>query len=102
MSITVGGLYQNATFLYGMRLVAGGAGMDEFVSWVHAVEDACAVQGLRGGEVAFTSGLVGAEQCHQLKDATTLKAPKGRHKTGPLFQQIHAQIGARILGDSAN
>ena len=41
-------------------------------------------------------------QCHQLKDATTLKAPKGRHKTGPLFQQIHAQIGARILGDSAN
>ena len=43
-----------------------------------------------------------AYQCHQLKDATTLKAPKGRHKIGPLSRRIHAQIGARILGDSAN
>ncbi len=61
MAITVSGLYQNATFLYGMLLVAGAGGMETPALWAHAVEDEDAARGLRGGEVAFTAALPGAD-----------------------------------------
>jgi hypothetical protein len=60
MAITVGGLYQNSTKLYGMRLSAGAGGMEAPALWAHAVEDEDAARGMRGGEVAFTAALPGA------------------------------------------
>ena len=39
MAITLARICANAEKTYGMKLIAGRAGMDNFVRWVHIVED---------------------------------------------------------------
>lgn len=57
MAITLGRLCEDAESTYGMKLLAGASGLDNFVRWVHTVE-ACAAPGfLHGSELVFTTGI---------------------------------------------
>lgn len=57
MAIMVRKLYKNATFLYGMNLVAGKGGLSNLVQWVHIIEDEAVSGFLHGGELVFTAGI---------------------------------------------
>ena len=57
MAVTLQKLCEKANYLYGMRVLAGAAGMNRPVQWVHVVEDAEAAAFLRGGELIFTTGI---------------------------------------------
>lgn len=58
MSIMVKKLYKNGSFLYKMKLVAGGNGLSNLVKWVHIIEDDQATDFLHGGELVFTAGIL--------------------------------------------
>ena len=57
MAVTLRKLCERANYLYGMRVLAGGEGMDRPVQWVHVLEDAEAADFLHGGELIFTTGI---------------------------------------------
>jgi hypothetical protein len=57
MPITLGKLCENAENLYGMKLLAGSAGLDSFVRWVYAVEDTEKLSFLHGNELVLTTGI---------------------------------------------
>lgn len=57
MAITLGKLCTNAESTYSMKLVAGAAGMDNFVRWVHMIEDTEVPSFLHGNELVFTTGI---------------------------------------------
>ena len=50
--------YQDAKARYGLRLIAGGAGVTREFNWVHLVEDIGNAGFLRGGELVITTGLM--------------------------------------------
>lgn len=57
MAITLNRLCENVEKTYGMKLIAGAAGMDNFVRWVHMVEDREVAGFLHGNELIFTTGI---------------------------------------------
>lgn len=57
MAVTLAMLCGSTEEKYSMKLVAGRAGMDNIVRWVHIVEDSGAKPFLRGGELAVTTGI---------------------------------------------
>lgn len=57
MAITLQRLCEKASYLYGLRVLAGAPGMNGPVQWVHVVEDAEAAEFLHGGELIFTTGI---------------------------------------------
>lgn len=57
MAITLQRLCEKASYLYGLRVLAGAQGMNSPVQWVHVVEDAEAAEFLHGGELIFTTGI---------------------------------------------
>lgn len=57
MAVTLMMLCGSTEEKYSMKLVAGKAGMDNIVRWVHIVEDSGAQPFLRGGELAVTTGV---------------------------------------------
>ncbi len=73
MAVTVKKLYKNATFLYGMNLVAGKGGMGNLVVWVHIVEDQNVAGFLHGGELVFTAGIMNQGGDWLLRFAQRLK-----------------------------
>ncbi len=73
MAVTVKKLYKNATFLYGMNLVAGKGGMGNLVQWVHIVEDQNVTGFLHGGELVFTAGIMNRGDDWLLRFAERLK-----------------------------
>ena len=57
MAITLARICANAEKTYGMKLIAGRAGMDNFVRWVHIVEDSEVPDFMHGNELVFTTGI---------------------------------------------
>lgn len=57
MAITMKRVCANVEKLYGMKLVAGSAGMEKFVRWVHIIEDHEVPRFLHGNELVFTTGI---------------------------------------------
>lgn len=51
MAITLARICANAEKTYGMKLIAGRAGMDNFVRWVHIVEDSEVPDFMHGNEL---------------------------------------------------
>ena len=47
---------------YQMRLAAGRKGLERQIDWVHIIEDVQVAEFLRGGELVFTTGIVGREE----------------------------------------
>lgn len=50
-------LYDATMSTYRLRLIAGKDGMNRTVSWMYYAEDTAAIEFLRGGEIAVTTGL---------------------------------------------
>ena len=57
MAIMLSSLCEKASFLYGLRIVAGSGGMSNMVQWVHTVEDIEVSDFLHGGELIFSTGI---------------------------------------------
>ena len=57
MAITLAQMIQNADKVYEMQLVAGRAGLSNFVRWVHIVEDSEIPEFMNGNELVFTTGI---------------------------------------------
>lgn len=57
MAITLASLCANTEKTYGMKLIAGKAGMENFVRWVHIVEDSEVPDFMHGNELVFTTGI---------------------------------------------
>lgn len=57
MAITLAKLCANTERTYGMKLLAGKAGLDNFVRWVHIVEDSEVPDFMHGNELVFTTGI---------------------------------------------
>lgn len=76
MSISLMRLYNNAEKPYEMRLIAGSSGMENYVHWVHMVEDREVSDFLHGNELIFTTGIA------QKSTAWLLDFVKNLHKQG--------------------
>lgn len=57
MSITLAKLCANVESTYGMKLQAGASGLENFVRWVHMIEDREVPSFLHGNELVFTTGI---------------------------------------------
>lgn len=57
MSITLHALFKETTKTYNIRLLAGQAGLEQIVSWVHIIEDESIADFLIGNELIFTTGI---------------------------------------------
>lgn len=57
MAITLAKLYTAAKKTYHMKLLAGSAGMQNYVRWVHMIEDMQVPSFLHGDELVFTTGI---------------------------------------------
>ena len=57
MAITLSQLCANTKETYGMKLLAGKNGLDNYVRWVHMVEDRQVPDFLHGNELVFTTGI---------------------------------------------
>lgn len=57
MAVSVEKLYRNAAAPYHMKLIAGRAGMENLIEWVHIIEDEDAATFLHGNELVFTAGI---------------------------------------------
>lgn len=62
MAITLRLLCEKASYLYGMRVLAGNEGMSNIVQWVHTVEDVEVSGFLHGGELIFSTGIANKSQ----------------------------------------
>lgn len=97
MAVTVKKLYQNATFLYGMNLVAGKGGMGNLVQWVHIVEDQNVTGFLHGGELVFTAGIMNRGGDWLLRFAERLKGAGASAfvvNLGPHTAEIPPEVAA--------
>lgn len=57
MAITMANLCQNCENIYGMKLMAGADGLDNYVRWVHLIEDRDVPNFLHGSELVFITGI---------------------------------------------
>ena len=57
MAVTLRQLCENSRKLYKMQLLAGEAGLNNLVQWVHTLEDVETSEFLYGGELVFTTGI---------------------------------------------
>ncbi len=57
MAITLSQLCANTNETYGMKLLAGKLGLDNYVRWVHMIEDREVPDFLHGSELVFTTGI---------------------------------------------
>jgi PucR family transcriptional regulator, proline-responsive transcriptional activator len=97
MAIMVRKLYKNATFLYGMNLVAGKGGMSNLVEWVHIIEDEAVSGFLHGGELVFTAGIMNNGDDWLLRFAQKLMASGVSAfvvNLGPYTQEIPPELAA--------
>ncbi len=72
MAITLGKLCANVGNTYGMKLLAGAAGLDNFVRWVHMIEDSEVPSFLHGHELVFTTGIAQTGNDWMLEFATSM------------------------------
>lgn len=62
MAVTLLSLYEKASYLYSMRVIAGNGGMSNIVQWVHTVEDSEVSEFLHGGELIFSTGIANKDK----------------------------------------
>lgn len=68
MAILLRQLCEKASYLYGMRILAGENGTGNIVQWIHTLEDVETGGFIHGGELIFTTGIAqeGNECCWNL------------------------------------
>ena len=86
MAITLARICANAEKTYGMKLIAGRAGMDNFVRWVHIVEDSEVPDFMHGNELVFTTG-IGHKGSGWLLDF--VRQLKGKNAAGVVVRTVH-------------
>ena len=57
MAILLRQLCEKASYLYGMRILAGENGTGNIVQWIHTLEDVETGGFIHGGELIFTTGI---------------------------------------------
>ena len=57
MAILLRQLCEKASYLYGMRILAGENGTGNIVQWIHTLEDVETSGFIHGGELIFTTGI---------------------------------------------
>ena len=57
MAILLRKLCEKASYLYGMRILAGENGTGNIVQWIHTLEDVETGGFIHGGELIFTTGI---------------------------------------------
>lgn len=57
MAVTVEYLYKKSSRLYEMKLIAGEAGLNRQVEWIHLIEGIQPASFLHGGEIVFLTGV---------------------------------------------
>lgn len=57
MAITLAKLCANTEKTYGMKLIAGRAGLENFVRWAHIVDNSEVPDFMHGNELVFTTGI---------------------------------------------
>lgn len=57
MALTIARICANTEKTYGMKLIAGRAGLENYVRWVHIVEDSEVPDFMHGNELVFTTGI---------------------------------------------
>ncbi len=70
MAVTVRFLYSKSVHIYRMQYLAGQAGFDRTVTWIHMIESKEAASFLQGGELVFFTGLL-CENSEWLMDYAT-------------------------------
>ncbi len=76
MAITLGKLCTNVESTYSMKLVAGADGLDNFVRWVHMIEDTEVPSFLHGNELVFTTGIAQTGKDWMLQFAASVLTKK--------------------------
>lgn len=95
MAITLSQLCANAEKNYSMKLMAGQAGMENTVRWVHIVEDSEVPDFLHGNELIFTTG-IGHAGNEWLRSFTVSLRDKGAVglvvNIGPYISSVPSQV----------
>ncbi|BFL47911.1 PucR family transcriptional regulator [Lactonifactor longoviformis] len=95
MSITLQTLFEETAKTYNIRLLAGQAGLNQIVSWVHIIEDESIADFLVGNELIFTTGIRRADCswilpfCKALKNAGSVGLVLN---TGPYISVISQTV----------
>ena len=76
MSITVSKLCANAQANYVMKLIAGKAGLNNYVRWVHLIENADLSPFLHGNEMVFITGVGINSESHLMSFVEELTAKR--------------------------
>ncbi|MBS7397042.1 MAG: PucR family transcriptional regulator ligand-binding domain-containing protein [Ruminiclostridium sp.] len=76
MSITVSKLCANAQANYVMKLIAGKAGLNNYVRWVHLIENADVSPFLHGNEMVFITGVGINSESHLMSFVEELTAKR--------------------------
>ena len=76
MSITVSKLCANAQANYVMKLIAGKAGLNNYVRWVHLIENADISPFLHGNEMVFITGVGINSESHLMSFVEELTAKR--------------------------
>lgn len=95
MSVTVKKLYKDGIILYKMKLLAGKKGLDNFVKWVHIIEDENAREFLRGSELIFTAGIQNNQDYKLLNFARNLHESGASAlvvNIGPYIKEIPREV----------
>jgi Regulator of polyketide synthase expression len=80
---------------YMMKLVAGGGGLDNYVRWVHIIEDREVPSFLNGNELVFTTGIAQIGENWLLEFVTNLKSKNASGAVvniGPYIDEIPLQV----------
>jgi len=95
MAITLGKLCANVESTYGMKLLAGAAGLENFVRWVHMIEDREVPSFLHGNELVFTTGIAQAGSGWMLDFAASMLLKKASGlvlNIGPYIESVPENV----------
>lgn len=95
MAVRFWEMYEEKKTKFKLRIVAGQAGMDTVVSWVHILEDESIIERFKGEELAVTTGMKVQEEEWLLHLAKTLREADGAGlivNTGMYLQKIPAKL----------
>lgn len=95
MALTLRSLCKNASYSYGMRVIAGNNGLSNIVQWVYSIEDIEVSEFLHGGELIFTTGIANRNSDWLLpfvKKLIEMQASGLVLNTGPYITEIPKEL----------
>lgn len=95
MALTLSNLCKNTEDKYGLKLIAGTAGTENIVRWVHMVEDTEVPEFLHGNELVFTTGIANHKKDWLLNFVKNLKKSNAAGvviNIGPYISAIPPQV----------